>query len=49
MFVLVIAFAFVVGLTARLVCDLRHDRPTSAPRSHWHELDPHTARVRHLA
>ena len=48
MFFLVIACAVVLGLTARLVSDVRHDRPTTAPRSHWHELDPHTARVRHL-
>ena len=49
MVALVIALAFVLVLTARLVVDVRQDRPTSPPRSHWHETNPATAtRVHHF-
>jgi hypothetical protein len=43
MFALVLAIAFVLALSARLVTDIRHDRPVNPPRSHWHEVDPTTA------
>jgi hypothetical protein len=39
MFALVLVVAFVVALSARLVTDIRQDRPVSPPRSHWHELE----------
>lgn len=47
MFALVIALAFVLALTARLVKDVRQDRPASPPRSHWHELESSAASRAH--
>ena len=48
MFALVLAIAFVLALTARLVIDIRQDRPVNPPRSHWHELDTSaTSHARH--
>lgn len=45
MFALVIVLLAVIGLAARLVTDVRNDRPQTPPRSHSHELDPHSARL----
>lgn len=32
--------AFVLAVVARLVVVVRRDRPSSPPRSHFHETDP---------
>ena len=45
MIALVFVLLAVIALAARLVTDVRQDRPTSSPRSHAHELDPHSARL----
>ena len=40
-----IAIAAAVAVSARLVIVVRNDRPLSPPRSHFHELDQHSARL----
>jgi hypothetical protein len=40
-----VLIAFVIAVVARLVTVARNDRSLSAPRSHTHELDPHSARL----
>ena len=40
-----IAIAVSVAVAARLVNVVRNDRPLSPPRSHFHELDQHSARL----
>ena len=40
MFALVLV-AFVVLVVGRLAVVVRRDRPSSPPRSHFHELDAH--------
>jgi len=49
MFALIVILAFVLALTARLVTDIRQDRPVNPPRSHWHEIDPSVRRIRPVA
>lgn len=46
MFALVIALLAVIALAARLASDIRQDRPAGPPRSHWHEIDQRSARIR---
>ena len=40
-----IALVLTAATVAHLVTTVIHDRPSSPPRSHDHELDRHTARV----
>ena len=35
----------VLVLAARLVIDIRQDRPATPPRSHWDELDARATRL----
>jgi hypothetical protein len=37
--------AIVIAVVARLVTVVHNGRPMSPPRSHTHELDPHSARL----
>ncbi|MGZ4590699.1 MAG: hypothetical protein ACXV2G_02985 [Actinomycetes bacterium] len=46
MFALVLIALAVVAVMARLSAAVRGDRPFAAPRSHLHELDPQSARLR---
>ena len=46
MFALVLIALAVVAVMARLSAVVRGDRPVTAPRSHLHELDPQSARLR---
>ena len=48
MFALVLIALAVVAVMARLSSVVRGDRPFAAPRSHQHELDPQSARLRGL-
>ena len=48
MFALVLVIAAVLALAARLIVDIRQDRSIRPPRSHAHEIDPHTARLARL-
>jgi hypothetical protein len=41
----VVIIAAAVAVAARLMVVVRNDRPVSPPRSHTHELDPHSARL----
>jgi hypothetical protein len=41
-----LAVVAVLALMARLVAVVRDDRPFAAPRSHLHELDPQSTRLR---
>jgi hypothetical protein len=42
----IVLIAIVVAVVARLVTVVRTDRPLTAPRSHSHELDQHSAQLR---
>ena len=44
MFVLALIVLAVAFVIARLVTEIRNDRPLTPPRSHTHELDAHSAR-----
>ncbi len=46
MFALVLIALAVVAVVARLAAVVVTDRPLVAPRSHLHELDPQSARLR---
>ena len=46
MFALVLIALAVIAVVARLAAVVRDDRPLVAPRSHLHELDPQSARLR---
>lgn len=48
MFALILTLTFVIAFTARLVIDVRQDRPVDPPRSHWHEIDPSAGRMRQV-
>ena len=43
MFTILIATAIAIAVVGRLVTVVRGDRTTTPPRSHTHELDPHSA------
>ena len=44
MFAIVLIAIVVIAVVARLVTVVRNDRSLTAPRSHTHELDSHSAR-----
>jgi len=44
--VVLIALVLTAATVAHLVTVVTHDRPSSPPRSHDHEVDRHTARLR---
>lgn len=46
MFALVLVALAVVAVMSRLAAVVRGDRPLTAPRSHFHELDMQSARLR---
>ena len=48
MFALVFVIAAVLAVAARLAADIQQDRSIRLPRSHSHEIDPHTARLARL-
>ena len=43
MFTIVIVTAIAIAVVGRLVTVVRDDRAATPPRSHTHELDPHSA------
>lgn len=45
MFAIVLIAIVVAIVVARLVTTVRSDRPLTAPRSHFHELDPQSTRL----
>jgi hypothetical protein len=45
MFVIAGLVAVTAAVIAHLIAVVRADRPISPPRSHHHEIDPHTMRI----
>ena len=45
MIVIAGAVAVTAAVVARLISDVRGDRPSSPPRSHHHDIDQHSMRI----